>query len=279
MDKRRSIPPLGKGRPRTDTPGATPTSRPVRSGPAEGSLGRIRPGVTIGNIPPLPQREASGMPGPRPRALGAPSSATGTVCATTPTRVVDNLHGISAPTRVISPSRCQQPPHNVDNPLAVPTTRARAGRARAPRARNPPTPNNARPCEARHRPASPLGESPGLVPLPPGYAHKDPDLRNTRCTQRLDSALVCDPVFPNSLPCVRPRGGRADNGGAPRPVNPRRRRFRPRPRASPLFRGPGTLLSRRRPPNATPGPCPAVRASVGPRLPLARRPAPSAPCA
>ena len=78
-----------------------------------------------------------------------------------------------------TPSQCRQPPRGADN---------------------------ARPCGARHCPASPLGESPGLVPLPPGYAHKDPDLRNTRCTQRLDSALVCDPVFPNSLPCVRPRG-------------------------------------------------------------------------
>ena len=199
VDKRRSIPPLGRGRPRTDPPGATPTSRPVRSGPAEGSLGRIRPGATIGNIPPLPQKEASGISGPRPRALGAPPSTTGTVGNATPTRVVDNLHGISAPTRVISPSRCQQPPRGADN---------------------------ARPCGARHCPASPLGESPGLVPLPPGYAHKDPDLRNTRCTQRLDSALVCDPVFPNSFPCVRHQEERA-----PRPVNPRPRQFQPRPRA------------------------------------------------
>ena len=225
MDKRRSIPPPSEGGPgripRGHAEEPTGALEPRRRKPRTDT-----PRATIGTIPPLPQREASGMPGPRPRALGAPSSTTGTVCATTPTRVVDNLHGISAPTRVISPSRCQQPPHNVDNPLAVPTTRARAGRARAPRARNPPTPNNARPCEARHRPASPLGESPGLVPLPPGYAHKDPDLRNTRCTQRLDSALVCDPVFPNSLPCVRHRDGRA-----PRPVNPRPRQFQPRPRA------------------------------------------------
>ena len=92
------------------------------------------PRATIGNIPPLPQREASGMPGPRPRALGAPSSTTGTVGTAAPTRVVDNLHGISAPARVISPSRCRQPPHSVDDPLAMPTTRARAGRATALRA-------------------------------------------------------------------------------------------------------------------------------------------------
>ena len=46
------------------------------------------------------------------------------------------------------------------------------------------------------------GPSPGRLP-PPGHAHKDSDLRNTRRTQRLDPALVCGPVFPNSLPCVR----------------------------------------------------------------------------
>ena len=163
-----------RGRPRTDPPGATPTSRPVRSGPAEGSLGRIPRGPPSG---PSHHFRRGRRPGYRDPGLGhwARRRAQPALLALlrrrallAPTRVVDNLRGISAPTRVISPSRCQQPPHNVDNPLAVPTTRARAGRARAPRARNPPTPNNARPCGARHRLASPLGESPGLVPLPPG---------------------------------------------------------------------------------------------------------------
>ena len=139
VDKRRSIPPPSEGGPgripRGHAEEPTGALEPRRRKPRTDT-----PRATIGTIPPLPQREASGMPGPRPRALGAPSSTTGTVCATTPTRVVDNLHGISAPTRVISPSRCQQPPHNVDNPLAVPTTRARAGRATALRAHwaNPP---------------------------------------------------------------------------------------------------------------------------------------------
>ena len=212
VDSWRSNPPLGRGRPRTDPPGATPTSRPVRSGPAEGSLGQIRPGATIGNIPPLPQKEASGISGPQPRALGAPSSTTGTVGTATPTRVIG------------TDARCRQPAWDISTdaryiPLAVTTAPSQC--------RQPPRgADNARPCGARHRLASPLGESPGLVPLPPGYAHKDPDLRNTRCTQRLDSALVCDPVFPNSLPCVRHRDGRA-----PRPVNPRPRQFQPRPRA------------------------------------------------
>ena len=127
--------------------------------------------------------------------------------------------GVNNPlTMSTTPSRCQQRApvrdaleHPVLETRPPLTTRARARRATALRAHwaNPPV----------------------WCPSPPGYAHKDPDLRNTRCTQRLDSALVCDPVFPNSLPCVRPRGGRADNGGAPRPVNPRPRQFQPRPRA------------------------------------------------
>ena len=172
------------------------------------------------------------MPGPRPRALGAPSSTTGTVGTAAPTRVIGTdarcrqpAWDISTDARYIplaettTPSQCRQPPRGADN------TRPCGARSSTPCSK-PATPNNARPCGARHHPASPLGESPGLVPLPPGYAHKDPDLRNTRCTQRLDSALVCDPVFPNSLPCVRHRDGRA-----PRPVNPRPRQFQPRPRA------------------------------------------------
>ena len=170
------------------------------------------PRATIGNIPPLPQKEASAISGPRPRALGAPASTTGTV-------------GTAAPTRVIgTDARCRQPAWDISTdaryiPLAVTTAPSQC--------RQPPRgADNARPCGARHCPASPLGESPGLVPLPPGYAHKDPDLRNTRCTQRLDSALVCDPVFPNSFPCVRHQEERA-----PRPMNPRPRQSQPRPRA------------------------------------------------
>ena len=42
----------------------------------------------------------------------------------------------------------------------------------------------------------------------PGYAHKDPDLRNTRRTQGRNQALVCGPVLPNSFPCVRHQGER-----------------------------------------------------------------------
>ena len=122
--------------------------------------------------------------------------------------------GVNSPlTMSTTPSRCQQRApvrgaleHPVLETRPPLTTHARAGRATALRAHwaNPPV----------------------WCPSPPGYAHKDPDLRNIRCTQRLDSALVCDPVFPNSLPCVRHQEERA-----PRPVNPRPRQFQPRPRA------------------------------------------------
>ena len=59
---------------------------------------------------------------------------------------------------------------------------------------------------------SALAPGPGPGRLPPGHAHKDSDLRNTRRTQRLDPALVCGPVFPNSLPCVRHKGDRSKGG-------------------------------------------------------------------
>ena len=64
------------------------------------------------------------------------------------------------------------------------------------------------------------GRSPRIVRPSPGYAHKDPYLRNTRRTQGRDQALVCGSVFPNSLPCVRHREGRAVTGHAPRPAGP-----------------------------------------------------------
>ena len=55
--------------------------------------------------------------------------------------------------------------------------------------------------------------------VPPGCAHKDPDLRNTRRTQGRDHALVCGAVFPNSCPCVRHgRGWPTWWGNAVRPV-------------------------------------------------------------
>ena len=52
---------------------------------------------------------------------------------------------------------------------------------------------------------SALAPGPGPGRLPPG-THTRTDLRKTSRTQRLDPALVCGPVFPNSLPCVRHKG-------------------------------------------------------------------------
>ena len=141
--------------------------------------------------------------------------------------------GVNSPlTMSTTPSRCRQRApvrdaleHPVLETRPPLTTHFRAGRATALRA------HWANPSVWCHSPrvthghVDEVGERAGLVPLPPGYAHKDPDLRNTRCTQRLDSALVCDPVFPNSLPCVRHQEERA-----PRPMNPRPRQSQPRPR-------------------------------------------------
>ena len=95
----------------------------------------------------------AGAPGPGRRALLV-LTATGADgryrrralrCAATPTRVVDNLHGISAPTRVVdmsaryiplavstTPSQCRQPPRGANNPLAVSSTTPSWCRQRAP---------------------------------------------------------------------------------------------------------------------------------------------------
>ena len=51
--------------------------------------------------------------------------------------------------------------------------------------------------------ARPQEDCSGSRTTPSEYAHKDPDLRNTHRTQGRDQALVCGPVLPNSLPCVR----------------------------------------------------------------------------
>ena len=194
MDKRSSIPPPGRGRPRTDTPGAAPTSRTVRSPPAEEGPGGIHPGSrqraercvlppaegSRGRIPKgserehptTGQREASGKLGPR---LGhwARRRAPLALSALLRRRALLTTRMGYRHQRALYPPRGDNNPITVpttrvrdDNPLAVSPTRVRAGRARAPHARNPPTPNNARPRGARRRPASPLGDSLVLVPLP-----------------------------------------------------------------------------------------------------------------
>ena len=166
VDSWRSNPPLGRGRPRTDPPGATPTSRPVRSGPAEGSLGRIRPGATIGNIPPLPQKEASGISGPQPRALGAPSSTTGTVGTATPTRVIGtdarywHRRALSTTCMGYQHRRALYPPRGDNSPLTMSTTPSRC-RQRAPVRGAPP------PCE-------PTGRIPRSGATPPRLRTQGP---------------------------------------------------------------------------------------------------------
>ena len=149
------------------------------------------------------------------------------------------------PARVISPSRCQQPPHDVNDPLTVPTTRVRIDNARSnsrPGRQRASTPGGTRaraghaadtadhtrcpggapspgPGILRTRPttpaarghartrARPQADCSGSRTTPSEYAHKDPDLRNTHRTQGRDQALVCGPVLLNSLPCVRHREG------------------------------------------------------------------------
>ena len=137
-------------------------------------------------------------PGAGARAVLARARATGTGA--------DYRRALLTPARVISPSRCQQPPRDVNDPLAVPTTRVHAG--------NPLTMPTTRAGSLGERLRVPPAFEAAFEALPPGphsqrpgNAHKDPDLRNTRRTQGLDPALVCGAVFPNSLPCVRHREG------------------------------------------------------------------------
>ena len=155
-----------------------------------------------------------------------------------PTRVVGvsarcpHRRALLTPARVISPSRCQQPPHNVNNPLAVPTTRVHTGN---PLAESTTRVHTGNPLAVPTTRAGSLGERlrvppafeappPGPRSQRPGYAHKDPDLRNTRRTQGLDPALVCGAVLLNSIPCVRYQGdGRRRERGGPlvRTADPR----------------------------------------------------------
>ena len=98
--------------------------------------------------------------------------------------------------------RALYPPRGVNSPLTMSTTPSRC-RQRAPvrnalkppRARNPPTPNNARPCGARHRPASPLGESLGLVPLPPVTHTRTPIYETSDAHNGLIPPLCATPCF------------------------------------------------------------------------------------
>ena len=133
VDSWRSNPPLGRGRPRTDPPGATPTSRPVRSGPAEGSLGRIPRGPPSGTSH---RSRRKRRPRYRDPGLGhwARRRAPPALLALLRRRA------LSTTCMGYQHRRALYPPRGDNNPLAVATTRARAGRATALRAHwaNPP---------------------------------------------------------------------------------------------------------------------------------------------
>ena len=107
-----------------------------------------------------------------------------------------------------TPSRCRQ---RASVSTTRPRTRTRADNAR-PHPRGAPAPG---PGALRTRPTTPAArgnartrarlqaDCSGSRSTPSEYAHKDPDLRNTNRTQGRNQALVCGPVLPNSLPCVR----------------------------------------------------------------------------
>ena len=258
MDKRRSIPPLSEGGPgriplgprrRADRCARAPqkeASDGYARGPPSGTSHHFRRGRRPGCQDPGLGHWARRRAQPALLALLRRRALSTTRMGYQHRRALYPPHGDNNPlTMSTTPSRCQQRApvrsaleHPVLETRPPLTTRARAGRATALRAH---------------------WANPSVWCHSPGYAHKDPDLRNIRCTQRLDSALVCDPVFPNSLPCVRSRGTGGQRTCAPAgesastPVSTAPARLATVPR-------PGALLARRRPPSAASGPCPAVRA-------------------
>ena len=165
-----------------------------------------------------------------------------------PTRVVDTSARYIPLAVSTTPSRCQRPPHGADNARPYrqralelapgPTTRvhalgntlARAGHAadtadhaRCPGGAPSPGPGILRTRSttptarghARTR-ARPQEDCSGSRTTPTGYAHKDPDLRNTHRTQGRNQALACGPVLLNSLPCVRHQRTRTPKKDGPR---------------------------------------------------------------
>ena len=152
VDKRRSIPPSDRGTSRTNPPGATLTSRPVRSGPAEGSLGRIPRGPPSGTS----HRSRRGRsPGYWDPGLGhwarrrAPPALSALL----------RRRALSTTCMGYQHRRALYPPRGVNNPIAVPTTRARAGRARTPCSKHAHTQQR-----APTRGAPPPCESTGRIP-------------------------------------------------------------------------------------------------------------------
>ena len=184
---------------------------------AEECLGRIRPGSPSGaSHHPGGGRLRTDTPWARRRAppeLSAPlrRRALSTTC-------MGYRH-----------QRALYPPHSVDNPLAVPTTRARAGRA---------FPTN-----------RDLRRTPPRVTHTRTSIYETPDAHNG-----LISPLCAAPCFLiPSLVCGPEGDGRTTD--APRPPNPCRHRFRLCPRAQPLPRSRGAAVELRLPLVRRPVPC------------------------
>ena len=176
------------------------------------------------------------------RGLSAPTRVVDNLHGiSAPTRVVDTSARYIPLAVSTTPSRCRRPPHGADNARPYrqralelapgPTTRVhtrgstpRQGRARCGHGRQRASTPGGTPApgpgalrtrstwtrsttpttrgHARTR-ARPQEDCSGSRTAPSEYAHKDPDSRNTHRTQGRDQALVCGPVLPNSLPCVR----------------------------------------------------------------------------
>ena len=118
------------------------------------------------------------------------------------------------PARVISPSRCQQPPHDVNDPLTVPTTRVHtrgSTRARAERAAD--TADNAHcPGEHPHQ-----GQTPGgllrIAHHPLGVRTQGPRFKKHKPHTRAESSPCVRPSVAQSPPlCATPADTDTEKG-------------------------------------------------------------------
>ena len=103
----------------------------------------------------------------------------------------------ATPTRVISPSQCRQPPHGANDPLTMPTTRARQGRARAWRCRS----------WAQARAAAWPASGPGVEAQEGRWT--------TMRAQGAGTPRVPAPSSPSSAAAARLLGGGAAGGAVP----------------------------------------------------------------
>ena len=137
-----------------------------------------------------------------------------------PTRVVGvsarcpHRRALLTPARVISPSRCQQPPHDVNAPLTVPTTRVHtrgSTRARAERAAD--TADNAHcPGEHPHQ-----GQTPGgllrIAHHPLGVRTQGPRFKKHAPHTRAESSPCVRPSVAQSPPlCAAPADTDTEKG-------------------------------------------------------------------